>query len=96
MTAAKYPRGWNDARIRGVLEYYESQTDEEAAAEIESALQRTTMEVPPALVPAVRALIGKRRPARSSTKNTHKSLQTTNRSRPKSKSQKNPRPARAR
>jgi hypothetical protein len=96
MTAAKYPRGWSDARIRGVLEYYESQTDEEAAAEIESALQRTTMEVPPALVPAVRELIGKRRSARSSAKKTHNSPQATNRSQRKSKSQKHPRVPRAR
>jgi hypothetical protein len=29
-----------------VLEYYESQSDEEAAAQIEAALESTTMEVP--------------------------------------------------
>jgi hypothetical protein len=44
MTAAKYPRGWNEARIRRLLEYYESQTDEEAADEIESPLESTTTE----------------------------------------------------
>ena len=38
MTTEKYPRGWNDARVRRVLEYYESQADEEAAAEIEAGL----------------------------------------------------------
>src|SRR5437879_12946227 len=65
MSAEKYPRGWNEARVRRVLEYYESQTDEEAAAEIESALESTTMEVPTALVPAVRELIAKRKSVRA-------------------------------
>ena len=36
MTTEKYPRGWNEPRVRRVLEYYETQTDEEAAAEIEA------------------------------------------------------------
>jgi len=31
MTNEKYPRGWNEDRVRRVLEYYESQSDEEAA-----------------------------------------------------------------
>ncbi len=52
-----------------MLEYYESQTDEEVAAEIEVGLNSTTMEVPCALVPAVRELIAKRKTA--STKKTH-------------------------
>ena len=69
MTTEKYPRGWNEARVQRVLEYYESQTDEEAAAEIEAGLNSTTMEVPRALVPAVRELIAKRKRAR--TKKTH-------------------------
>ena len=49
MTDEKYPPGWNDARVRRVLEYYDSQSDEEAAAEIEAAFNgttHTTMEVP--------------------------------------------------
>ena len=61
----KFPPGWNESRVRRVLDYYESQTDEEAAAEIESALENTTMEVPTALVPAVRELIAKRKSARA-------------------------------
>ena len=76
MTTEKYPRGWNEARVQRVLEYYESQTDEEAAAEIEAGLNSTTMEVPRALVPAVRELIAKRKRAR--TKKTHnKPMQPT-------------------
>jgi len=47
-----------------VLEHYESQTDEEAVAEDEASFEATThtaMEVPVALVPAVRELIAKHR-----------------------------------
>ena len=61
MTKQKYPRGWNEARVNRVLEYYESQTDEEIAAEIEAGFERTTMEVPRALVPVVRGLIANRK-----------------------------------
>lgn len=65
MTSEKYPRGWNEARVQRVLEHYESQTDEESAAEIEAGLDSTTMEVPRALVPAVRELIAKRKAPRT-------------------------------
>ena len=71
MTSKKYPRGWNEARVRGVLDYYESQTDEEAAAEIDAAFERTTMEVPAALVPTVRQLIAKRKSQRTFRTKTH-------------------------
>ena len=64
MTNKKYPRGWNEARVRRVLEYYESQSDEGAAAEIDAGFKRTTMEVPVGLVPVVRQLIAKRKSAR--------------------------------
>ena len=59
------PSGWNESRVRRVLDYYESQTDEEAATEIRSALENTTMEVPTALVPVVRELIAKRKSSRA-------------------------------
>ncbi|OFV93625.1 MAG: hypothetical protein A3F68_07745 [Acidobacteria bacterium RIFCSPLOWO2_12_FULL_54_10] len=65
MTNEKYPRGWNEARVRRILEYYESQSDEEAAAEIEAGFKSTTMEVPHGLVPVVRQLIAKRRSAQA-------------------------------
>lgn len=57
-----YPAGWNQARVRAVLEYYEHQTEEEAAAEHEAALSRpgeTLMTVPTEIVPAVRELISR-------------------------------------
>jgi len=95
MTAKKYPRGWDEARIRGVLDYYESQSDEEAAAEIEAAFESTTMEVPVALVPTIRQLIAKRKSARAHGMKTHKTtLQPPTQARSKAKSQRNSRAAR--
>src|SRR5437867_10725905 len=61
----EFPIGWNEPRVRRVLDYHESQTDEEAATEIRSALENTTMEVPTALVPVVRELIAKRKSVRA-------------------------------
>jgi hypothetical protein len=58
----KFPPGWDDARVRRVLEHYEAQSDEETTAEDEAAFEATThtaMEVPVDLVPAVRELIAK-------------------------------------
>ena len=95
MTAEKYPRGWNKARVLRVREYYESQSDEAAAAEIEGALQSTTMEVPVALVPAVRQLIAKRKLARARPTKTHNTtLPPPSRAQRKSKPQRNSRAAR--
>jgi hypothetical protein len=64
MTQAKYPTGWDEERVRRVLEHYETQSDEEAIAEDEAAYEATThtaMNVPVELVPTVRELIAKRR-----------------------------------
>jgi hypothetical protein len=71
MTAKQYPRGWNETRVRRVLDYYDSQSDEEAAAEIDAVFESTTMEVPVALVPTVRQLIAKRKSRRISRTKTH-------------------------
>jgi hypothetical protein len=63
MRQSKYPAGWNQERVRRVLEHYEAQSDEEAVAEDEAAYESTThatMEVPVELVPLVRELIEKR------------------------------------
>ncbi len=57
----KFPPGWDEDRVRRVLQHYESQSDEEAAAEDRTALRRnkrTVMDVPLELVPIVRELIG--------------------------------------
>lgn len=57
---SEFPAGWDDARVQGILDHYENQTDEEAAAEDDAALSRpgqTLMEIPTELVPAVREII---------------------------------------
>ena len=62
MTKNRFPPGWDEERVRRVLEHYESQSDEEAVAEDEAAYETTThtsMEVPVELVPTVRELIAK-------------------------------------
>ncbi len=64
MSNSKYPDGWDQARVRRVLEHYEEQSDDEAVAEDEAAYEATThtaMDVPVDLVPTVRELIAKRR-----------------------------------
>lgn len=58
----RFPEGWNEQRVRDVLAHYESQTDDEAAAEDEAAyddITQTVMEVPNELVPQVRELIAR-------------------------------------
>jgi hypothetical protein len=63
MSQPKYPLGWDEERVRRLLEHYETQIDEETIAEDEAAYEATThtaMEVPVELVPAVREMIAKR------------------------------------
>ena len=62
MKQKHFPPGWDEDRVRRVLEHYEAQTDEEAVAEDEAAYEQpehTAMEVPVELVPTVRQLIAK-------------------------------------
>ncbi|HXI26110.1 MAG TPA: hypothetical protein VNG71_19810 [Pyrinomonadaceae bacterium] len=57
---AKFPKGWDEARVQTVLEHYEGQTEEEAVAEDEAAFRsrtQTVMVVPKKLVPAITRLI---------------------------------------
>jgi hypothetical protein len=64
MSDQKLPQGWDESRVRRVLDHYESQTDDEATTEDQEAFESTThtaMEVPVELVPEVRNLIAKRR-----------------------------------
>jgi hypothetical protein len=63
MKRRRFPAGWNEKRVRRVLAHYERQSQEEAVAEDEAALENsphTVMKVPRALVPAIRTLIAKR------------------------------------
>lgn len=58
-----FPKGWNEARVRAVLEHYETQTEEEAVAEDEAAFRKrdqTVMVVPKRLVPTITKLITRR------------------------------------
>ena len=64
MSQSRYPDGWDEARVRRVLEHYESQSPDEAFAEDEATYESTThtaMEIPIELVPQVRELIAGRR-----------------------------------
>jgi hypothetical protein len=64
MKQGNFPEGWDEDRVRRVLEHYEKQSDEEAVAEDEAAYESTThtaMEIPVDLVPQVRELLAKRR-----------------------------------
>ena len=59
---SKYPKGWDEERVKRVLEHYEMQSEEEAIAEDEAAYEdkgQTFMEVPNKLVPAVREMMAK-------------------------------------
>jgi hypothetical protein len=58
----RFPAGWDESRVRGVLAHYDAQTEDEAIAEDEAAFEQSThvaVEVPLDLVSAVRELIAK-------------------------------------
>ena len=57
-----YPPGWDGDRVRRLLDYYERQTEEDAAVEDDAAWEdpsQTVMSIPNELVPAVRAILSK-------------------------------------
>jgi hypothetical protein len=59
----EFPPGWDEERVQRVLDHYEKQTDEEAAAEDDARFYssgRVLMEVPADLVSVGRELIAKR------------------------------------
>jgi hypothetical protein len=59
MSKNRFPPGWDEKRVKGVISHYESQSEDEAVAEDEAATGDTVMAVPPELVPEVRELIAK-------------------------------------
>ena len=66
MKQKHFPTGWNEERVKRVIQHYESQSDDEGVAEDEAAFElpgQTFIEVPSELVPAVRELIAKRKTA---------------------------------
>jgi hypothetical protein len=62
MSQGKLPTGWNEERVRRVLEHYEEQSEEDAVLEDEAGIEssETVMNVPHDLVAKVRELIAKR------------------------------------
>jgi hypothetical protein len=62
MKQSKFPKEWDDSKVRTVLSHYESQTEDDAAREDEAVLDdrtQTLMEVPKDLVAVVRELIAR-------------------------------------
>jgi hypothetical protein len=60
MRKQRFPRGWDEKRVRRVIEHYEQQTEVEALAEDEAAYQgraQAMVAIPRSLVPKVRRMI---------------------------------------
>ena len=63
---SQFPPGWDEQRVKSVLEHYESQTEDEAVAEDEAAFGasgQTFIEIPDELIPTVRELIARHKAA---------------------------------
>ena len=64
MKKKNFPPGWDDDRVRRLLEHYERQSEEGAVAEDEAAFNSpgvTVMPIPNDLVSKVRSLLASRR-----------------------------------
>lgn len=60
MTQNQFPPGWNEERVRRLLDHYENLSEDEQVAEDEAALAReeqTVVSIPTRLLPAVRKLL---------------------------------------
>jgi len=63
MKQSRFPKGWDEERVKRVLNHYEHQAEDEAVAEDEAAWEdasQTFIEVPNELVPTVRKLLAKK------------------------------------
>lgn len=63
MKNSNFPPGWDEERVRKVIDHYERQSEDQAVAEDEAAYEDpscTLMEVPNELVSKVREMIAKR------------------------------------
>lgn len=61
-TNNQFPSGWNEDKVKQVIDFYDNQTEDEAVIEdeaIEKTSEQTTMQIPHNLVPAVRELIAR-------------------------------------
>ena len=62
MKRNRFPSGWDETRVRRLLDIYERQTEDEAVAEDEAGFElrgQTVMVVPNRLVPEITRLIAK-------------------------------------
>ena len=62
MARQDFPPGWDADKVKALADYYDNQSDDEAIAEAEAALEaegHTLVMVPAELMPAVRELIAK-------------------------------------
>ena len=60
MTKSRFPPGWNESRVRRVLEHYDSQSEDDDVEEDEAAYddkERVFIQVPSRLLPKIRELI---------------------------------------
>lgn len=58
----KFPKGWDEARVKRVLAHYERQTEKEALTEDEAAWKKRTatfIEVPVKLLPRIREILAR-------------------------------------
>jgi hypothetical protein len=62
MTEQEFPSGWDLEKVKALADYYDNQSDEEAIAELDAAMEaedQTLMMVPADLVPTIHELIAK-------------------------------------
>ena len=62
MSKSKYPAGCDAARVKQLIDHYESMSDEELAAEDDAAAEAegmTTVVVPQELMPEIRKLLAR-------------------------------------
>jgi hypothetical protein len=62
MKKNRFPKGWDENRVKKVLAHYENQTEEDALSEDEAAWKKRTatfIEVPNKLLPRIRELLAK-------------------------------------
>ena len=61
MNESRYPAGWDAARVKELIDYYEGLSEDEQVAEDEEAIAeqsgRTVVTIPEELLPAVRHLL---------------------------------------
>ena len=66
MKEQQFPPGWDETRVRKLIEYYENLDEDAQVAEDEAAQEaegQTVMVIPSDLVPAVRELIARKKGA---------------------------------